>query len=76
MFTLPFPVQDANALSGNDGLEGLPEWDLSDLYKSEDAPEFERDMTWLQTACADFGIIMSYKNAAAAGVSGARKVTL
>ena len=39
MRTLPFPVRDANASSGTDGLGNLPEWDLSDLYTSPDAPE-------------------------------------
>ncbi|MCK8484897.1 M3 family oligoendopeptidase [Aliiroseovarius sp. S2029] len=52
--TLPFPVRDANAQSGDIPLEGLPEWDLSDLYASQDAPELARDMEWLEKACADF----------------------
>ena len=46
------PVFDANA-TGH-GLEGLPEWDLSDLYTAPDAPEFVRDMAWLETECAAF----------------------
>jgi len=50
----PPPVFDANASSGADGLGQLPEWDLSDLYTSEDAPELARDLDWLDTACADF----------------------
>jgi oligoendopeptidase F len=49
---LPRPVFDANATSG--GFGNLPEWDLSDLYPSPDAPEFARDMAWLEKACADF----------------------
>lgn len=49
---LPRPVFDANATGG--GLGNLPDWDLSDLYPSTDAPEFARDMAWLETACADF----------------------
>jgi len=48
----PQPVYDANATSGDFG--DLPEWDLSDLYSSPDAPEFMRDMDWLEKACADF----------------------
>ncbi|MEL6418742.1 MAG: M3 family oligoendopeptidase [Pseudomonadota bacterium] len=54
MIHLPFPVRDANASSGNDNLGDLPEWDLSDLYTGEDAPELERDLGWLEKACADF----------------------
>ncbi|HAW46582.1 MAG TPA: oligoendopeptidase F, partial [Roseovarius sp.] len=30
------------------------EWDLSDLYTSETAPELTRDLDWLHKACADF----------------------
>ncbi|SLN35399.1 Oligoendopeptidase F, plasmid [Roseovarius gaetbuli] len=54
MFNLPFPVRDANAGSGNKDLGKLPEWDLSDLYSGEDAPELKRDLDWLETACAEF----------------------
>ncbi len=52
--TLPLsrPVFDANASGG--GFGKLPEWDLSDLYSGPDAPEFARDMAWLEQACADF----------------------
>ena len=32
----------------------LPQWDLSDLYDGEDAPELTRDMDWLEQACTDF----------------------
>jgi len=49
---LPQPVFDANAAAG--GLGDLPEWDLSDLYAAPDAPEVQRDMDWLQDACASF----------------------
>ncbi len=53
--SLPFPLRDANASAGgSDELGALPEWDLSDLYTSPDAPEVARDLEWLQTACADF----------------------
>jgi oligoendopeptidase F len=54
MHALPFPVRDANAPSGDKNLGDLPEWDLSDLYTGEDAPELKRDLDWLQTACAEF----------------------
>jgi oligoendopeptidase F len=49
---LPRPVFDANATGG--GLGKLPDWDLTDLYTAPDAPEFARDMAWLEKACADF----------------------
>ncbi len=49
----PTPVFDANASGGN-AFGDLPEWDLTDLYPAEDAPELVRDMNWLETACADF----------------------
>jgi oligoendopeptidase F len=32
----------------------LPEWDLSDLYTAEDAPELIRDLAWLEEECANF----------------------
>ncbi|GAW35970.1 oligoendopeptidase F, plasmid [Roseovarius sp. A-2] len=47
-------LRDANAPSGDKNLGNLPEWDLSDLYTGEDAPELARDLDWLQTACAEF----------------------
>ncbi|WP_225027841.1 M3 family oligoendopeptidase [Xinfangfangia pollutisoli] len=49
---LPRPVFDANASAGAFG--ALPDWDLRDLYPAPDAPEFARDMDWLEQACADF----------------------
>ncbi|MHA7852109.1 M3 family oligoendopeptidase [Roseovarius sp.] len=54
MFHLPLPAHDANAGSGDDNLGRLPEWDLTDLYESPDAPALKRDMDWLEKACADF----------------------
>ena len=54
MIHLPRPAYDANAANGADDLGNLPEWDLSDLYTAEDAPELKRDMDWLEKACADF----------------------
>ena len=47
-------LRDANAPSGDKNLGDLPEWDLSDLYSGEDAPELTRDLDWLKTACAEF----------------------
>mgnify|MGYP001627923194 FL=1 len=54
MFQLPFPVRDANASAGSGGLGNLPEWDLTDLYASEDAPELARVLDWLEAECAAF----------------------
>ena len=54
MFPLPFPLRDANAANGDKNLGELPEWDLSDLYTGEDAPELKRDLDWLEKACTDF----------------------
>jgi oligoendopeptidase F len=50
---LPQPLYDADAHgAGNFGK--LPDWDLSDLYPATDAPEWGRDMGWLETECAAF----------------------
>ncbi|MFA3917704.1 M3 family oligoendopeptidase [Ruegeria hyattellae] len=54
MLNHPFPVRDANAARGTDNLGDLPEWDLSDLYTGEDAPELARDLDWLEGECAGF----------------------
>ena len=54
MFQLPFPVSDAATDTGAEPLGNLPEWDLSDLYSGEDAPELKTDLDWLETACAAF----------------------
>ena len=50
---LPRPVFDANASAGG-GLGQLPDWDLSDLYTGEAAPELTRDLGWLEAECAAF----------------------
>ena len=34
--------------------DALPEWDLTDLYQSPDAPELAADLATLETACKDF----------------------
>ncbi len=54
MRDLPFPVRDANAVGGADNLGNLPEWDLTDLYASEEAAELTRDLDWLEGECASF----------------------
>ncbi|WP_170580071.1 M3 family oligoendopeptidase [Ruegeria arenilitoris] len=54
MHELPFPVRDANAGGGADNLGNLPEWNLDDLYKGQDAPELTRDLEWLEQECAAF----------------------
>ena len=54
MFTLPFPLRDANASSGSENLGDLPEWDLSDLYTAPDAPELEADLAFLEQECSAF----------------------
>jgi len=48
------PFFDANASAGGKNLGDLPEWDLTDLYPSPDAPELKRDLDWLEQACASF----------------------
>lgn len=53
-FSFPAPVFNTDTAAG--GFDDLPNWDLSDLYTGEDAPEFARDMAWLETACADFAV--------------------
>ena len=54
MRNLPVPVHDANARSGGKELGDLPEWDLSDLYSSEDDPALERDLAWFETEAKAF----------------------
>jgi len=52
---LPFPVRDANAEGAAPGDFGaLPEWDLTDLYASPDAPEVQADLEKVGKACEDF----------------------
>jgi oligoendopeptidase F len=46
-------VFDSNAHGGG-ALGDLPEWDLSDLYTSEDAPELLRDLDWIKKSCKNF----------------------
>ena len=54
---LPCPAalpRDAAADAGGAPLGDLPVWDLSDLYAAPDAPELDRDLEWLEGACAGF----------------------
>ncbi len=53
-FSAPSPVFDANAPAAGGNLGDLPEWDLTDLYSDEDAPELARDLEWLQSECSRF----------------------
>ena len=46
-------VFEANPQGGG-AFGGLPEWDLSDLYASEDAPELQADLKWLKKSCLYF----------------------
>ncbi len=48
------PTRDSADPAAGKDLGNLPEWDLTDLYASEDAPELKRDLDWLDTTCADF----------------------
>jgi oligoendopeptidase F len=48
------PVFDAAAEGGARNLGDLPEWDLTDLYLGEEAPELSRDLDWLAAECTAF----------------------
>ncbi len=52
----PRPRFDAatDAKGSGGELGNLPDWDLSDLYTSPDAPEVARDLDRLKDLCADF----------------------
>ena len=52
--TTPVFDADAGTRAGHNEFGALPEWNLSDLYASPDAPELKRDMDWLEGACASF----------------------
>lgn len=47
-------LRDARDPVGGDDLGKLPEWDLSDLYPSEDAPQLLKDIDWLDGAASSF----------------------
>ena len=53
-FSQKFPVRDANAAGGPGALGDLPEWNLDDLYKGDDAPEVARDFDFVETEAAAF----------------------
>jgi oligoendopeptidase F len=46
------PVYDANI--GSNSFGDLPEWNLDDLYRGQDAPELARDLAWLAKSGAEF----------------------
>ena len=48
------PARDTAKDQGARSLGDLPEWNLSDLYTGEDAPELQRDLGWLETECTAF----------------------
>ncbi len=43
------PAESASGIS-----EGLPDWDLSDLYESRESEKLSHDFAWLEQACQDF----------------------
>ena len=45
---------DSKDAIGDDVFENLPEWDLSDLYKSETDPQMDEDFEWLASECREF----------------------
>jgi oligoendopeptidase F len=51
---MPRPVFDAEAPAAAPDLGDLPEWDLTDLYTSEDSPELYRVLASVATAGAEF----------------------
>ena len=56
---------------GRAGIGALPEWDLTDLYSSLNAPEVKRDLEKSDSECLDFERTYKGKLAALAGGSGA-----
>jgi len=55
-FSLPNPdlPRDVRDTTSADGLGDLPEWNLDDLYPSQDGPEISKDMDWLGKECPSF----------------------
>ncbi|MCA0043041.1 M3 family oligoendopeptidase [Celeribacter litoreus] len=53
-FFQPKMVFDARPAEGSNDFGDLPDWDLTDLYPSTDAPEVKRDLDWLEDACRSF----------------------
>jgi oligoendopeptidase F len=54
MRSTPTPAFGPDTTGGTAELGTLPKWDLTDLYTAPDAPEFKRDLDWLETACGAF----------------------
>ena len=52
--SFPAPTRDAVTDTGGAPLDGLPEWDLTDLYEGQDAAALKRDLDWLEEACRSF----------------------
>lgn len=57
MFKLTAPdlFRDARDPASGDNMGDLPEWDLTDLYPTEDGPEITADLDWLRDETAAFG---------------------
>lgn len=49
----PKPLRDMSE-GGANSFGDLPEWNLDDLYPSEDGPEISADLDWLTTECPKF----------------------
>ena len=47
-------LRDAREATTATEFGDLPNWDLTDLYPAEDAPELARDLDWLGKECAAF----------------------
>ena len=47
-------LRDADATRGGPPLDGLPVWDLTDLYPAPDDPKLAEDMDWLDAECAAY----------------------
>ncbi len=55
MFTLaPDLPRDNREAASADNMGDLPEWNLDDLYPSQDGPEITADLDWLGAAIPDF----------------------
>ena len=50
--SLPRPVFDARI--GSNSFGDLPEWDLTDLYTSPEAPEVDTDLAYVETTVIAF----------------------
>jgi oligoendopeptidase F len=52
--TLPLPRPVFDARIGSNSFGNLPEWNLSDLYASPDAPELKADLAFVETEVKSF----------------------